>query len=257
MARYWGTNITIDGFWYKSPGAAGAKLPAAISAPGVARNNVVESYEYQTQEVLRAIENRSSIGRLLISLINSSGRTLRIVPVAADQFATNKARPVSCVATRCEKVTTDSVIWFEPTAWAGAATATVDPGNHMEPDDVLFHEMVHSLRQMKGLFRPTVLPDAFHFVEEYIAVLFTNMYVSEVGRPASRRYGHTLPFVPLSESGGAFADTALDFYFRHKEEVERLVGEMPYLCKPLGGIASTLPWNPIQIAMNRHIYSYV
>jgi hypothetical protein len=255
MARYWGPNITIDGSWYKSPGAAGAKLPAAVTAPGVAKNSVIESYEYQTQEVLRAIENQSTIGRLLIALINGSGRTLRIVPVAVDEFATIKARPVSCIVTRCGKVTTDSVIWFEPTAWAGAATAIVDPGNHMEPDDVLFHEMFHSLRQMMGLFRPTVLPDAFRFIEEYYAVLFTNMYVSEVGRSTSRRYGHSLPFVPLSTSGGATAGTALDFYFRHDTEVDKLIGEMPNLCKPLGGIASTLPWNPIQIAMNRHIFS--
>src|SRR5262245_53788631 len=96
MSRYWGPNIIIDGSWYKSAGANGHTKPAAITAQGVAPNNVVESYEYSVQDVLRKIE-RSSVGKLLIDRINGASKELRIVPVGTDQFLLTKARPVACL----------------------------------------------------------------------------------------------------------------------------------------------------------------
>ena len=124
----------------------------------------------------------------------------------------------------------------------------------MQPDDVLFHEMVHVLRQFRGLFKPTRLGDGFEFVEEYYAVLLTNMYVTETGRPQDRRASHRLPFETLSSQQGTFADTPLDFYFTHKDELDAFIGEMPDVCTPLGHIGNPIAWNPIRIAMNRHIF---
>jgi len=249
MSRYWGQRIVIDGTWYKTPGAIGALKPAPIPAPGVA-NSVVASYEYQTQEVLRKIENGSLVGRLVIKLINHSSRGLKIIPLAVDDFARTQAVPFKCVPVRCEHVHTDSIIWFEPSAWGSARTRAIDPRGNMQPDDVLLHEMVHSLRQIRGLFKPTPLGDGFQFVEELYAVLLTNMYVTEMGRPQSRRYGHSLPFVPLAAKG-QLADIANEFYLSYQDEIDAFVREMPDLCAPLGSTSCYIDWNPIFCAVQR------
>ncbi|HEV3200620.1 MAG TPA: hypothetical protein VGZ73_22110 [Bryobacteraceae bacterium] len=234
----------IDGSWYSTNGPAvwGATKPKPIKEMGVAANSVVEGYEYQAQEVLRSI-SVSTIGRLLISLINASRRTLTIIPVGVNLFSDTKAVPVSCSVDRCANVLTDSVIWFDPTPWGTSMTAKIDPRKNMMPNDVLFHEMIHSLRQMRGLFKPARTGDVFQYVEEYYAVLFTNMFVTEIGRPGSRRADHALTFTPLP---AGVSD--LDFYLMHKKEVDDLVYEMPDFCKALGGNRGIIPWNPMWCA---------
>jgi hypothetical protein len=255
MSRYWGQNIVIDGSWYNSRGANGVTRPAPIAAPGVG-NNVVDSYEYQVQEVLRRIANGSTVGKLVISLINQSPRSLRIVPVGVNQFGQTKARPVACFPHGCAGGATDSVIWFEPSGWGNAPTSGIDPGRHVRPEDVLLHEMFHALREMRGLFSSAPMGDGFDYVEEYYAILVANMYVSEVGRPESRRADHRLDFHPLrGKAGGPFVDTDVDFYMSYKTEADRMISQMPDFCQPLGGLWNRLPWNPIKQGMNQGMFS--
>jgi len=111
--------------------------------------------------------------------------------------------------------------------------------------------MFHALRQMRGVFATTPMGEAFDFVEEFYAIMVTNMYVSEVGRPESRRADHILSFHRLYEKpAGPFVDTDVDFFIRHKPEVDAMVKQMPDFCAPLGAINNPLPWNPIKKAWN-------
>jgi len=260
MARRWGQNLVVDGSWYTKDDAlallvyyafAGTTSLAATRVPGVANTNVVDSYELRVLEILRKITTGSSVGRLLITLINASPRTLRIVPVGLNQSKYTRALPVACLPTACAGGATDSLLRFEPIAWGNTPTATIDPGKHFRSDDVLLHEMFHALRQMRGLFAATPMGEAFHFVEEFYAIMVTNMYVSEVGRPESRRADHLLPFDRLYEKPtGPFVDTDVDFFIRHKAEVDAMIKQMPDFCAPLGEINNPLPWNPIKKAWN-------
>jgi hypothetical protein len=58
------------------------------------------------------------------------------------------------------------------------------------PDEVLFHEMVHATRQMRGLFDPMPLGFMYDTEEEFYAILLANMYASETGRSVDLRSDH-------------------------------------------------------------------
>jgi hypothetical protein len=49
------------------------------------------------------------------------------------------------------------------------------------PDEVLLHELVHSLRMMLGCSFCTSMPDDYDTVEEFHAILIANIYRSECG----------------------------------------------------------------------------
>jgi hypothetical protein len=53
------------------------------------------------------------------------------------------------------------------------------------PDEVLYHEMIHSSRQMRGLVDPIPVDQGYGNQEEYLAVVLTNIYLSE--KDPSRR----------------------------------------------------------------------
>ena len=50
-----------------------------------------------------------------------------------------------------------------------------------QPDEVLFHELVHAARYLGGDFKKTPIPKMPEYdnEEEYFAVLITNIYISE------------------------------------------------------------------------------
>ncbi|MCL2713376.1 MAG: hypothetical protein FWD68_01955 [Alphaproteobacteria bacterium] len=52
-----------------------------------------------------------------------------------------------------------------------------------QADEVLFHELVHAMRQIRGLVFLGLLRDGFQNEEEFIAILLTNIYSSETHRP--------------------------------------------------------------------------
>jgi hypothetical protein len=54
----------------------------------------------------------------------------------------------------------------------------------MQPDEILFHELVHAARYLGGDYKKTPIPEMpdYDNEEEYFAVLVTNIYMSERGR---------------------------------------------------------------------------
>ncbi|MCL2714755.1 MAG: type III secretion system effector protein [Alphaproteobacteria bacterium] len=59
-----------------------------------------------------------------------------------------------------------------------------------QPDEVLFHEMVHATRQMRGILDPLPLGWMYDTEEEFFAIVLANIYASETGRPIDLRSDH-------------------------------------------------------------------
>ncbi|MDQ3650097.1 MAG: hypothetical protein M3458_07470 [Acidobacteriota bacterium] len=107
-------------------------------------------------------------------------------------------------------------------------------GPGISPDETLFHELVHSLRRARTWTTPTnyldhtPLTDGFDNIEEFYAVLVTNIYSSESGRTLRRDHGYdratnsTLPLLPSVEVAGMIIPDrryADNFFPRHRDSI--------------------------------------
>ena len=92
-----------------------------------------------------------------------------------------------------------------------------------EPDEVLFHEMVHALRMLQGELQavPTgTQDDQYHNVEEFFAVLVTNIYMSEKDphaqlRPGVSGFKNALPDREATSSGFLLNNLENLFWIQH------------------------------------------
>jgi hypothetical protein len=106
-------------------------------------------------------------------------------------------------------VGSNSVIEFSPDTF-GAGEKTCYHGQYGSlPDEVLFHEMVHGLRNMQGLRNPWPTEDrGYRNEEEFLAIVATNVYISSKGSTQLRRDGdgHSPLEAPLDTSAGFLSD---------------------------------------------------
>ena len=113
-----------------------------------------------------------------------------------------------------------------------------------QPDEVLFHEMVHAARQMRGLLNPVPLGYLYDTEEEFYAILIANIYASETGRTIDLRSDHH-GFEHLT------ADTTAKFLpkkdpadYRY-QLIDKLVHKEPLLAHDLARL-KLVPFNPIR-----------
>jgi hypothetical protein len=72
----------------------------------------------------------------------------------------------------------DSTVKYTPGMYTGSVMAEISKG----PDEVLFHELVHASRQMRGVADKIPVNAGYGNQEEYLAVVLTNIYMSEKGQ---------------------------------------------------------------------------
>jgi Effector protein len=73
---------------------------------------------------------------------------------------------------------TSSTVDYTPGMWGPSGTAHAQgPGSLA--DEILCHELVHAGRQMKGIQHNRKVSDFYQNEEEYVAVVVTNIYMSE------------------------------------------------------------------------------
>jgi len=253
--RYWGKNIEIDGSYYKTARAKSSGL-----MPG---EDNVELFETTVQDLMRTIETKSTVGRTIVRAINQSPRTLRIIPLTIaerygptsrgtwptpvkDAAASPKNFQVCYIGMPCYTGTgegSDIVLNYEPYTWAGYDTLLgQDPGGDQQPDDVLFHELVHCLRMMRGQLYKYGNPGPFQDSEELFAVMIRNMYVAQIGRVQSlqARYGSPV----FQTMTGSWFKTVADFYHDYESFIEQFCREMPDISGAFGAMAGF--WNPFR-----------
>lgn len=91
----------------------------------------------------------------------------------------------------------DSIVKFTPDMWvtsdvAAAFGAGNASGPGVQKDEILFHEIVHGMRQMKGTMQCGATPDnpGLDTVEEFMAIVISNVYRSELNLPDLRADHH-------------------------------------------------------------------
>jgi hypothetical protein len=78
---------------------------------------------------------------------------------------------------------------FSPEAFQkGSPSKLSGPGT--EPDEILFHELVHALRQIKGLMATLSVNQNYLNEEEYLAIVISNIYIRSARKSADLRGDH-------------------------------------------------------------------
>jgi hypothetical protein len=103
-------------------------------------------------------------------------------------------------------------IAFDPDNYTDSC---VKRGAASQPDDVLFHEMVHALRMMQGKYNQIPAGKASSGIsfyddeEEFLAIVATNVYLSQKDAAAPLRgnhHDHDKLWPPLNTSAGFLTD---------------------------------------------------
>jgi hypothetical protein len=103
-------------------------------------------------------------------------------------------------------------IAFDPDSYTETC---VKRGAASQPDDVLFHEMVHALRMMQGKYNQVPAGKASTAIsfyddeEEFLAIVATNVYLSQKDAAAPLRgnhHDHDKLWPPLNTSAGFLTD---------------------------------------------------
>ncbi|MBL8217512.1 MAG: hypothetical protein JNK87_42715 [Bryobacterales bacterium] len=92
-----------------------------------------------------------------------------------------------------------------------------------QPDEVLFHELVHAYRQLRGRFRRIALDGQYPNREELQATVLANIYVSSKSSGAPLRNQYALPEAGktwnVRDSGGRQKSGGLRNGYTHSETV--------------------------------------
>ena len=137
----------------------------------------------------------------------------------------------------------DSDVSFTPRMFAKYCNKNKSHKCGAHPDEILFHEMVHATRQLRGLSNPRTLGFLYDTEEEFFAILLANIYASETGRTVDIRSDH---------HGFEHLTTDTDAKFLPKQDmtdyryrlVSQLVHEEPQMAHELGRINTA--FNPIR-----------
>ena len=76
-------------------------------------------------------------------------------------------------------------------------------------DEILLHEMVHGLRQLRGTtdsHKPADAPN-MDTVEEFMAIVVSNVYRSELNRPGLRADHHGFAPLPGARGSGGIPES--------------------------------------------------
>ncbi|MEI9984978.1 MAG: M91 family zinc metallopeptidase [Aliidongia sp.] len=139
----------------------------------------------------------------------------------------------------------DSDVSFTPVIW----TKYCNQNKHAhrsgaQPDEILFHEMTHATRQMRGVFDPQPLGFLYDTEEEFFAILLANIYASETGRSLDLRSDHHTFEHLTTDTNATFLPKkdASDYRYRL---VEKLIRQEPKMAHELN-MLKHVSFNPIR-----------
>jgi hypothetical protein len=151
----------------------------------------------------------------------------------------------------------NALIRYNPSMWTAEAVAGVGfipkaadfksaPG--VLKDEILLHEMVHGLRRMRNTVdghKPLDQP-RYDTVEEFMAIVVSNVYRSEVGRPGLRADHHGFTALPAAqENAQAFLDVPGNGPDSNKARMTQFKRDNPDFFNDLK--KSPAKWNPFKL----------
>jgi Effector protein len=153
-------------------------------------------------------------------------------------------------------------VYFDPDPWRADSfmrqeAAIMNPakfgGVGMEPRDVLFHELVHALRRLKGVTdrTPTTTRDYVN-LEEFTAVLVTNIAISENNQFAPLRYGERT-FIAMPErykTSAGFLQNA-----ENADLVKRIIARDFTLPREIANSPTPNPFNPFRRSLRGALWA--
>jgi len=110
-----------------------------------------------------------------------------------------------------------------------------------KPDNVLLHELVHALRDMRGLYLTGPAPAGFPNIEELFAVMIEDMYLSAAGRNGEVHLTYT-----NNADVGSPAELEERFTKRFPVEIAWFIKQLSGLSKQLASLS--VPFNPLRRA---------
>lgn len=147
----------------------------------------------------------------------------------------------------------DTIVKFTPAMWVSSDVAaafgnTNAAGPGVKKDEILLHEMIHGMRQMSGTSRCAATPDnpGLDTVEEFMAIVISNVYRSELKLPGLRNDHRG--FLPLSadlSDSQKFIDKDKDKATSNYKRLIQLKSEHPQLCENLKKVPAT--FNPFKL----------
>jgi hypothetical protein len=244
--------------------------------PGGIRIEGTDQYEEDVEKQLKAIL-KNPVGAVLLDWIDGDPNYIRIVPkksescggyTTADRkraqfpkdvtpylgFADGEERYYNdkgqlVVSTRDDKANfsgtgegTDVHIYYSPDKYGDAACGGGLFGS--QPDEGLFHEMVHAYRKMAGIFNPVPTETKLYSYlneEEWVAILVANIYMAVKNghnrnlRADHNGYAQLKP--PLNTSDGFMKEEA------HRKLVWKYIGQQVAFFWQLSQIQAA--YNPI------------
>jgi len=150
-----------------------------------------------------------------------------------------------------------TLVRYNPGMWTGdqvaavgfiakAADFKVAPG--VQKDEILLHEMVHGLRQMRGttdFHQPKDLPH-YDTVEEFMAIVVSNVYRSEMKRPGLRQDHWGFRALPAElEDPQKFLDAPGSGGESNRSRMQQFKNENPDFCRDLK--RSPAAFNPFKL----------
>lgn len=229
-----------------------------ITADGSSLGWLSSLYEIQIIQLLRSIERTRTGGAVIWQVWRVPGKAMRIIPWnqggqnAAEHpinwlAATPKGLPyLLCGGNNMGQTAggigtglgSDTEVAFSPQGWGmqGAGSG---------PDEVLLHEMVHGLRDMRGKGQcRTNRMGKYDTEEEFFAILITNIYISE----KNKKYGSKLPLRADHQTHsrlGKSLDTSMEFLQnpRNLDMVDKLINQHPMLAAVIAEV--DCDFNPI------------
>lgn len=248
-------NITIDAeaiYLANAKGFAG-RGDAAMYSEADARTDAA-AYETEVLDILSNQLAKRAPGRAVLDAIAATGQPVRVQPVSTVATKGRQQYQLDDAHMNAEGLPrgpdgkyrgTLTLVHFTPDAEERGNDARAG----MRADEVLLHELVHALGMVAGHLFNTPMGDEFDDEDEFKAILVTNIYSSEIGRPL-RLSHHGL----LSATGAGFTELSnpltgpladSDEYLRKYYPVIKKVIEAHWvMANTLGGL-EYIRFNPI------------
>ncbi len=135
----------------------------------------------------------------------------------------------------------NSIIGYSPELW-GPGGASRIRGAGYDPDEIMFHEMVHASRQMRGVQDYTSVYPLYDNVEEYIAIVLCNIYMSEKGA-TTLVGGHGDEPLRQPEK---FLDNVQNIDLPPRQLMLQFKGDQPNFYRDLANLGPPVPaFNPV------------